>query len=231
MTENSREIGGRATRRNKQATAKAEKMPRKTVPIYYEKGDSEEAVAGKYAALATSPELAAYRVISGAERVSGIGEHLDVPALLEQLREQAADINRGDLAQTEAMLMNQATALQSLFARLAERAMSCDHIPGFEANMRMALRAQNQGRATLETLATIKNPPIVYAKQANISAGHQQVNNGLPSRTRENEIEQNKLSEVSHELLQDTRASGGECGTLPKASTLETFDRPEDSRG
>jgi len=47
--------------------------------------------------------------------------------------------------------------------------------------MRMALRAQNQCRMTLETLATIKNPPVLFAKQANFVAGHQQVNNGMPS--------------------------------------------------
>lgn len=43
---------------------------------------------------------------------------------------------------------------------------------------KLALRAQNQCRMTLETLATIKNPPVVFAKQANIAHDHQQVNNG-----------------------------------------------------
>ena len=40
--------------------------------------------------------------------------------------------------------------------------------------MRMAMKAQNQCRMTLETLATIKNPPVVFAKQANINNGGQQ---------------------------------------------------------
>ena len=40
--------------------------------------------------------------------------------------------------------------------------------------MRMALKAQNQCRMTLETLATIKNPPVVFAKQANTAQGPQQ---------------------------------------------------------
>ena len=73
----------------------------------------------------------------------------------------AEAINGGDMRRIEAMLANQATALQSLFAGLAERGMTCDHAAGFEANFRMALRAQSQCRATLETLAAIKNPPIV----------------------------------------------------------------------
>ena len=51
-----------------------------------------------------------------------------------------------------------------------------------ETYVRLALKAQAQCRATLETLATIKNPPVVYARQANIAAGRQQVNNGPGSR-------------------------------------------------
>ncbi len=96
------------------------------------------------AAVVTSPELAAYRVISGAEQKSGLGEHIDVPTLLAQLRDQAAAVNAGSLARVEAMLINQATALQSLFARLAERGMGCTDAVPFEVNMRIALRAQSQ---------------------------------------------------------------------------------------
>ncbi len=40
-------------------------------------------------------------------------------------------------------------------------------MPNIEGFMRMALRAQSQCRTTLETLAAIKNPPSVYARQAN----------------------------------------------------------------
>jgi len=92
--------------------------------------------------------------------------------------------------------MNQATALQTVFARLVERGMGCTEIAPFEANLRMGLRAQSQCRATLETLAAIKNPTSVsFVRQANIAHGPQQVNNGdaapsQPSRPRENEIKQ-----------------------------------------
>lgn len=209
------------------------KYPRKAVQLVRNKGDSEEECARKYGALIISPELAAYRVINGAEQKSGIGEGIDVPALMEQLRDSAVAVNRGDLAQAEAMLMNQATALQSLFARLAERAMTHDQIPGFDANLRMALRAQSQCRATLETLATIKNPPIVYAKQANFAAGHQQVNNGIPApkQAREIETEQSQLSGGNHELLSDTRASGKAGRTYPTLEALGEIDRAEVRRG
>ncbi|MFZ1641471.1 MAG: hypothetical protein WAV07_08550 [Candidatus Contendobacter sp.] len=56
----------------------------------------------------------------------GYGAKLDTLALVRCLRSQAAAVKTGDLAHVEAMLMNQATALQSLFARLVERGMSTD---------------------------------------------------------------------------------------------------------
>jgi len=49
----------------------------------------------------------------------------------------------------------------------------------YEVHMRLALEAQNQCRMTLETLATIKNPPTVFARQANIAHRPQQVNNAM----------------------------------------------------
>jgi hypothetical protein len=101
------------------------------------------------------------------------------------------------------MLMNQATALQTLFARLAERGMSCTDATPFEINMRVALRAQSQCRATIETLAAIKNPSsVAFVRQANIAHGPQQVNNQTstrtPARTREIENMQSKLLEASN---------------------------------
>jgi hypothetical protein len=148
---------------------------------------------------------------------------------MEQLRVQTAAVNRGDLERAVAMLMNQATALQSLFARLAERGMGCDQIPGFEANMRMALRAQSQCHATLETLAAIKNPPIVYAKQANVTTGPQQVNNGVaaPSQARENEIEQHKLLEAQHGERMDTGTTGAAIGADKAMATVGEINRAE----
>ena len=59
------------------------------------------------------------------------------------------------------MLFGQAQALQDIFVMLARRASNQTKLPQWDAAMRMALRAQNQSRMTLETLATIKNPPVV----------------------------------------------------------------------
>ena len=207
----------------------SEPLARKTVVLTLKAEQSKEEQAREYARLMVSPELAAYRVLSSADSKGSMVEMwkgIDVPSLTNELRDQAAVVNRGELNHVESMLMNQAAALQGLFARLAERGMSCDHAPGFEANMRMALRAQNQCRATLETLAAIKNPPVVFAKQANINQGNgnQQVNNGTPapaSHAGKNINQPNELLKAQHggETL-DTRTTGATIGKDQAMATL-----------
>lgn len=216
---------------SKLAAPDTKKFPRKSVQLHLLKTDSEEVKAGKLAMLTTSPELAAYRVINAGEAKTVFGEQMDVPALMKQLRDQAAAANRGDLSQAEAMLMNQATALQSLFTRLTEQGLAQLHMPNLEGFMRLALRAQSQCRATLETLAAIKNPPIVYARQANVTTGPQQINNGVPSQAGEKEIVQSKQSGGSHELLPDARPSQAEGRIDPPVEALGNIDRAEVAGG
>lgn len=136
---------------------------------------------------AAGPHMAAARAMMAAEKTQGIGGMIVPEELARCLLMQTEAINNGDMAQVEAMLMSQATALQTLFARLTEKGMAQEYLPQFETHMKLALRAQNQCRATLETLADIKNPPVVYARQANIANGPQQVNNSnvVPSQGRE----------------------------------------------
>jgi hypothetical protein len=222
-----------ARKAKKQAVTDEVRFPRHDVPVPIAPSDGAEEIARKLSASTTSNEMAALRVMRSAERKSGYWESVDVPTLMDQLRAQAVAANHGDMSQAEAMLINQAAALQSLFVRLAERGMTCDHAPAFEANMRMALRAQSQCRATLETLVAIKNPPIVYAKQANVTTGPQQVNNGIaaPSQARDIESEQTQLSGGTHDLLPDTRASGQASRVNPALETLGEIDRAEDPRG
>ena len=206
----------------------SEPLARKTVELTLRAGQSKKEQAREYARLMVSPELAAYRVLSSADSKGSMIQMwngIDVPSLTDVLRDQAAAVNRGELNHIEAMLMNQATAMQNLFARLAERGMSCDHAPAFEANLRIALRAQSQCRATLETLAAIKNPPVVFARQANINHGNQQVNNGTPAPASHAEkiINQpNELLEGQHggETL-DTRTTGTTIVKNPAMATLD----------
>jgi hypothetical protein len=96
------------------------------------------------------------------------------------LEETVAAVQRGELGDAEALLMAQAVTLNTIFARCAGKAaqnLEGQHLEGTERYMRLALKAQNQCRTTIETLAILKNPTTIFARQANIAQGPQQVNN------------------------------------------------------
>ncbi len=75
----------------------------------------------------------------------------------------------------------------------------------------------------METAATITNPPIVYATQANVTTGPQQVNNGMPlsSPARESVLEQTQLLETEDGKWMDTRVAGAAGGGDTALAALE----------
>ncbi|MCC7517158.1 MAG: hypothetical protein IT470_07455 [Pseudomonadales bacterium] len=180
-----------------------------------EKTDTGKALNS--AQLATSPSINAAAVIEAYGKTFG---EQNLSELILSLRLSIDELKENDLSRCENMLLSQAHALQAIFTNLSRRAINQEYMKHFEAYLRMALKAQNQCRMTLETLATIKNPPIVYAKQANIAQGHQQVNNGAssPSHAEKNQTSPNELLEAdAHEQQRlDTRASG-KAGRADKA--------------
>jgi hypothetical protein len=128
--------------------------------------------------------------------------NLDHNARIEQIVTafQALDKGGADAGrEIEHRLLGQAVSLEAIFHEMARRAAlnMGTFIEPTETYMRLALKAQAQCRATLETLAEIKNPRPVYINpgQVNHANGPQQVNNGLPARAPENAISQNKLLE------------------------------------
>jgi hypothetical protein len=145
---------------------------------------------------------------------TGIGE-MDLTSYINGVRKQVEEVKAGDMSSVEAMLVGQSVALNGLFLEMSRRvAMNLGgHLPATEAYMRLALKAQNNCRATLQTLGEIKNPrqPVVFAKQANLANGPQQVVNGV-AHAEENKYGGNKqLENVPSERL-DTgaqEASGG----------------------
>jgi hypothetical protein len=154
--------------------------------------------------MAGCAQVATARVVAAAEGGSTLGKATagDWSGLTSQLYDQLARIEKNDLADAEQMLFGQAVALQTLFVRLTEGALAADNIPNYDMKFRYALRAQAQCRATLETLSVIKNPPVIFARQANVSAGPQQVNNGV-ARAGEWKSSQNELSGEAIELRQN----------------------------
>lgn len=205
-------------------------FPRKDVQIEVAKDADQVTLARKFAQIYTSPELAAHRVLNATDTKVGLGEAVDVPTLIDQLREQAKVVNAGDLTQVEAMLVGQATALQTLFARLTERAFSAEYMPNFETFLKLALRAQSQSRSTLEALAAIKSPPVLIAKQANLTTGPQQINNNgtMPGdRARKTETLQNELLESSDGKRLDAGAAGTAGGVDSHLETVGAGSRAD----
>lgn len=119
------------------------------------------------------------------------------------LREHVKQVQRGDLSDIEARLTAQALALDAIFNRLAKRSAANmgNNLGACETYLKLALKAQAQCRATLETLVEVKRPRhVAFVKQANISNGPQQVNNGESfrnnnARAEENQSQQSKLLE------------------------------------
>jgi hypothetical protein len=158
---------------------------------------------------------------------------LDLAKLIEELRVQASFANEGKLARGEAMLMIQAHTLDAIFNELARRAAlnMGEYLNACETYLRLALKAQSQCRATLETLAAMKNPPasVAFVRQANIAHGAQQVNNAVPAateitRARESEMAPNKLLEVTDGKRLDLGASSAAGLADPSMETLGASD-------
>jgi hypothetical protein len=100
-----------------------------------------------------------------------------------------------------------------------------EYIEASEKYMRLALKAQAQCRATIETIATLKNPPVVFARQANISAGPQQVNNGPATRAEVSSNRPNELLEQSHEPRMDPGAPRQAGSSDPALVPVEASHR------
>jgi len=123
---------------------------------------------------------AASAAVASGEYLKTFGES-DIAALTKVLADSMAEVHEGNLKGAESMLIGQAHALQAIFMHLAGRSARCSTLKQMEMDLRLALKAQAQCCRTLEVLAAMKNPPVVLARQANVTSGPQQINNGLPA--------------------------------------------------
>lgn len=155
----------------------------------------------------------------------------DLTATYEGLIDRAKAIRSNKLGSAEDMLTAQAAALNAMFLEMARRsgANMGEYIQAAETYMRLALRAQAQCRATLETLANIKNPPVVYARQANIANGAQQVNNGVGTSLVSNQVSPpNELLETEDGKRLEPGAAGAAIGGDPSLETVGAIDGAAD---
>ena len=170
------------------------------------------------------------------------GETHNINALITELTEQVAAVKAGDMSRPEAMLVTQSHTLDGLFYRLARKAMTNidgGYMDAGERYLRLALKAQSQCRTTVESLAEIKNPrPVAFVRQANISNGPQQVNNGggpnfetntpAPARPGEFENPQSKLLEAQRHEWMDTGAAAATSRANPALEAVGAIHGTDD---
>lgn len=160
---------------------------------------------------------------------------LDLMGLIGELSDQAKAVNDGDLKRAEGMLIVQAHTLDAIFNNLAQRSINAEYMDNLDRYLRLALKAQSQCRATLETLAALKNPaPVAFVQQANIANGPQQVNNGAAanaSRAGIFETQPNKVLEYQHGERLDFGTADTTSSTNSPLETVGAVNRPQDGNG
>ncbi len=184
------------------------------------------------ARLALRPSVNAAAVI-GSYQTNIVGKDVDVNDLVDGLVATFSQVKEGDLSHLESMLIGQATALQTIFTSLARRAQAQQYQRNLEAFLGLALKAQAQSRATIQAIVDLKYPrQVAFVKQANISHGPQQVNNGqgfgtnTRTRAEENKPEKNELLEdQSHGSAHlDTGATTAASGSDSTVEAVGAFD-------
>ena len=147
----------------------------------------------------------------------------DWPTMLDQLKQSNKDVIEGDLTIAEAMLIDQAHVLQSIFLNMAKWMHTADYISGVEAYGRIALRAQNQCQRTLKTLLEYKNPKrtMFITQQNNL-----QINEAEKSEKKVNPA--NELLEVNHDTRLDTGTPQEAGRGNQEMETVEKIDRAKD---
>jgi hypothetical protein len=192
------------------------------VATFNDSADAARSVA--LAVFATDPNTGAAAVVAAHAKTFGCGVD-ELNALAQQLDLRADKLRAGDTQLADEMLLSQASALHAMFVDLATRAARQDMLNHCETLMRMALKSQNQCRATLETLSSIRNPPLVIARQANINnGGQQQVNNGLVAASGRGDEEKppNELLEKCSGYVLDSGAAATASRGDPQMATVGT---------
>jgi hypothetical protein len=212
----------------KKAKAPAKKDAKK-LDVTVENGQSEER---KVAEVLLSPNT--LNAITAQSFIGSSAGEFDLTEAVTIMQEKSDKIISGDLDELESTLIAQVVSLNSIFNTLARRSANNmgNDFKIVEVYMRLALKAQTQCARTIEVLAGIKNPPAVYAKQANIAHGHQQVNNGINPHTHAgktvnppNEL----LSEANHATL-DTRRTAEASRVNQDMATMETLNGSKNTR-
>lgn len=105
------------------------------------------------------------------------GPDLDLTQAALYLKDAGAVAAAGDLSKLQEMVAIQARTLDLVFGQFLRTATSQTNFDIKEKYIRLALKAQSQCRASVESLAVMQQGPAIFARQANFAQGPQQVNN------------------------------------------------------
>jgi hypothetical protein len=173
-----------------------------------------------------------------ARSIAAWDAYADERAVYDQLVAITGEAAAGSLRRSEELLMAQAVTLDAMFHTLARRARpNLDQAPEYaETVLRLALRAQSQSRATLETLGVLLQPSTAaFVRQGDGSTA--QINVGAPSPppfdtgAREAYLPTEQSGDQRHELLPDAQASTAPGRADPTLAPVGALDRATDTRG
>lgn len=193
-----------------------------TLPAESVSGRTEEQ---KLANIALSPEFKA--AVTSKAYAPAIGEQ-DLAAVLERLGEISSRVVSGETKDVESMLAAQALTLDSIFHKLALQAeRNIGHYPkAVDTYLRLALKAQSQCRATVETLAVMKSPRQ-YINQTNV-AGAMQINIDMENshvdrRAQSKDAASDSRVEALGEIYGSQDPRGESCLQQERAETRDVF--------
>lgn len=153
-------------------------------------------------------------------------ETMDIDTLISELLVSFNRVKKGNLLEVEAILLSQAQTLNVFFHKCLSQVSDLDMVNHFQVFSDLAMKAQNNCRKTLLTLAEIKNPKQpTFIKQQNYAIGNQQVNNNSENlKNNSNEV----LCEVQHAKLDD-RSTEKTITINPSLAALETSNRSQNT--
>ncbi|MDD5461514.1 MAG: hypothetical protein PHG00_07760 [Methylococcales bacterium] len=191
-----------------------------------EKDDLNDPTPSRKALMAKAAiksQFLAANTIACFNRVLG---QLDLLSVTEELEAQIDQIKKGDMNRAEETLAAQVAVLDTLFNSLAIKALKAQGLDMQTVVLKLAFQAQKQCCQTYQTLATIKNPPVVtVVRQTNIGQAVQ-VNNGTTEDVSKPNLE-NELLEHTHGQRLDF---GTQSTSINANSNLETMEMLDGSQ-
>jgi hypothetical protein len=175
-------------------------------------------------------------VVIAAAYQPGISQDVSPQTMAALLNEQVQAISNGDLSQLEKLLLSQAIALQGMFVDMASKARGQTTRDNLQVVTSLALKSAAASRQAITALADLRMPKsVMFAKQANVTSGPQQINNGtIPpaeaARTESFPDRQNELLEAQDGQWLDTGTAGTPGRTDQVMEAVGEVDRTKVGR-